>query len=63
MPNKKLAKPSMLLRSEVKAPNHMLAKAVRPISASQLAEEFCHEMIDNLRHNVAEQKKRLGHKF
>jgi hypothetical protein len=31
-----------------------------PTSAAKLAEQFCEAMIDNLRYNVGEQKKRLA---
>jgi hypothetical protein len=62
MLNKKSPKPSTMRRVEIRERN-VIAKAIQPLSASQLAQQYCDDMIDNLRHNVGEQKKRLGQKF
>jgi hypothetical protein len=35
-------------------------KRTRPASTEQVAEEFCAEMIQNLKRNVPETKHRLG---
>jgi hypothetical protein len=35
-------------------------KKARPISTEQVAEQFCAEMIQNLKRNVPETKHRLG---
>ena len=60
--NKQLAKPSMQRRVEMRARDSQ-EFVHKPLSASQLAQQFCNDMIENLRHNVGEQKKRQGHKF
>jgi len=52
----------MMRRVEVRE-RSVIARAIEPLSASQLAQQYCEDMIDNLRHNVGEQKKRLGGKF
>jgi hypothetical protein len=60
--NKKLANPSISRRAEIRGRDEQ-EKRVHPQSASQLAQQFCSDMIDTLRHNVGEQKKRFGQKF
>ena len=52
-------KPSMRHR----APSSISSFRAQPASAEKLADRFCDEMIDNLRHNVGEQKKRMAGRF
>ncbi len=54
----KSRKLSMKSRAEVRSACTISRKRVPEISASALTARFCDEMIQNLRHNVSESKKR-----
>jgi hypothetical protein len=53
----KSVKPSTLRRVDMKV-NAQISR--RPVSTEQVAEQFCAEMIQNLKRNVPETKYRLG---
>jgi hypothetical protein len=53
----------MKRRAELRAPRGIRHFHAEPISAAKLADQFCDAMIDNLRHNVGEQKKRFAGNF
>lgn len=54
----KLPKSSMKLQAGHRPARAEQAYRSQPDSASQLADQFCDEMIKNLRRNVSEQKRR-----
>jgi hypothetical protein len=53
-------KPSTLRRADMRASSQVSPKRTRPVSTEQVAEQFCAEMIQNLKRNVPETKHRLG---
>jgi hypothetical protein len=53
-------KPSTLRRVDMRVSSHVSPKRARPVSTEQVAEQFCAEMIQNLKRNVPETKHRLG---
>jgi hypothetical protein len=57
----KSPKPSTRLHAGMRITPKVNHKRVQPRSMEQLAEEFCGEMIQNLRRNVAENKGRFLH--
>jgi hypothetical protein len=53
-------KPSTLRRADMRVTAQVSPKRARPVSTEQVAEQFCAEMIQNLKRNVPETKHRLG---
>jgi hypothetical protein len=45
---------------DIGATSKVSPKQERPVSTEQIAEQFCAEMIQNLKRNVPETKHRLG---
>ena len=56
----KSVKPSTPRRVDIGATSNVSPKQERPVSTEQVAEQFCAEMIQNLKRNVPETKHRLG---
>ena len=56
----KSVKPSMLRRADMRVTAQVSPKRARPVSTEQVAEQFCAEMIQNLKRNVPGTKHRLG---
>jgi hypothetical protein len=57
----KSVKPSTRHRADVRVVPHQInPKRARPVSTEQIAEQFCAEMIQNLKRNVPESKHRLA---
>ncbi len=56
----KSVKPSTLRRVDMRVNAQISPKRTRPVSTEQVAEQFCAEMIQNLKRNVPETKHRLG---
>jgi hypothetical protein len=56
----KSVKPSTRLRAGVRAVPQVSPKSARPVSTEQVAEQFCAEMIQNLKRNVPESKHRMA---
>jgi hypothetical protein len=50
---------SSIARADLRSAPVVSRKRMQPVSAARLADELCQDMIQNLRHNVAEDKKRL----
>jgi hypothetical protein len=53
-------KPSTLRRVDMRVSAQVSPKRARAVSTEQVAEQFCAEMIENLKRNVPETKHRLG---
>jgi hypothetical protein len=53
----------MKRRAELRPPRSVSSFHAAPATAAKIAGQFCDEMLDNLRHNVGEQKKRFSNKF
>ena len=56
----KSVNPSTFRRVDVKVNAQVSPKRARPVSTEQVAEQFCAEMIQNLKRNVPETKHRVG---
>jgi len=56
----KSVKPSAPRRVDIGATSNVGPKQERPVSTERVAEQFCVEMIQNLKRNVPETKHRLG---
>ena len=56
----KSQKPSIWRRADMHVAPRASAKKGRAVSTEQIAEQFCEEMIQNLKRNVAEDKQRLA---
>ncbi len=56
----KSVKPSTRRRANVRVVAQISPKRARAISTEQVAEQFCTEMIQNLKRNVPESKRRLA---
>ena len=56
----KSVKPSTLRRVDMRVSAQVSPKRARAVSTKQVAEQFCAEMIQNLKRNVPETKHRLG---
>ena len=61
IPKAKSREASMKSRVEVRSVAKLSHKRVEGVSASVVTDRFCDEMIQNLRHNVSESKKRSRH--
>jgi hypothetical protein len=55
----KSVKPSTPRRVDMSVTSRANPKQARPVSTEQAAEQFCAEMIQNLKRNVTETKRRL----
>jgi hypothetical protein len=55
----KSVKPSTLHRVDIRVGTQVSPKRARVVSTGQVAEHFCAEMIQNLKRNVPETKRRL----
>jgi hypothetical protein len=55
----KSVKPSTRRRADVRVVPQISPKRARPVSTEQVAEQFCAEMIQNLKRNVPQSKHRL----
>jgi hypothetical protein len=51
---------STLRRVDMRVNAQISPKRTRPVSTEQVADQFCAEMIQNLKRNVPETKHRLG---
>jgi hypothetical protein len=51
---------STLRRVDMRVTSRVSPKRARSVSTEQVAEQFCAEMIQNLKRNVPETKHRLG---
>ena len=56
----KSLKPSTRRRAGVRAGPQVSPKRAHPISTEQVAEQFCAEMIQNLKRNVPESEHRMA---
>jgi hypothetical protein len=56
----KSVKPSTLRRVDMRVSAQVSQKRARAVSTEQVAEQFCAEMIQNLKRNVPETKHRMG---
>jgi hypothetical protein len=56
----KSVKPSTLRRVDMRVSAQVSPKRARAVSTEQVAEQFCAEMIQNLKRNVPESKHRMG---
>lgn len=56
----KSVKPSTRRRADVRVVPQISPKRARPVSTERVAEQFCAEMIQNLKHNVPRSKHRLA---
>ena len=56
----KSVKPSTRRRADVRAVPQVSPKRARAVSTEQVAEQFCAEMIQNLKRNVPESKHRMA---
>jgi hypothetical protein len=56
----KSVKPSTLRRVDMRVSAQVSLKRGRAVSTEQVAEQFCAEMIQNLKRNVPESKHRMG---
>jgi hypothetical protein len=56
----KSVKLSTLRRVDMRVTSRVSLKRARSVSTEQVAEQFCAEMIQNLKRNVPETKHRLG---
>jgi hypothetical protein len=56
----KSVKPSTSRRVDIGVTSKVSSKKERPVSTEQVAEQFCAEMIQNLKRNVLETKHRLS---
>jgi len=61
IPKAKSREASMKSRVEVRSMVALSHKRAPDVSASVVTDRFCDEMIQNLRHNVSESKKRSRH--
>ncbi len=56
----KTVKPSARRSADVRVVSQVSPEQVRPASTEQVAEQFCAEMVQNLRRNVPESKHCLA---
>jgi hypothetical protein len=56
----KSVKPATRRRGDVRVVPQISPERARPVSTEQVAEQLCAEMIQNLKRNVPESKRRLA---